>query len=67
MQNGFVESFNGHLRDEWLNEHVFANLNEARQIIEEWRTGAKTRTESTYKRGNQVQVNYRYQLSDEIA
>ncbi len=28
MQNGFVESFNGRLRDECLNEHLFANLNE---------------------------------------
>jgi putative transposase len=37
MQNGFVESFNGRLRDEYLNEHLFANLKEARQIIEEWR------------------------------
>jgi putative transposase len=37
MQNGFVESFNGRLRDECLNEHLFANLNEARHIIEEWR------------------------------
>lgn len=35
MQNAFVESFNGRLREEWLNEHPFANLNEARQIIEE--------------------------------
>jgi transposase InsO family protein len=32
MQNGFVESFNGRLRDECLNEHLFANLNEARQL-----------------------------------
>jgi hypothetical protein len=37
MQNGFVESFNGRLRDECLNEHLFANLKEARQLIEEWR------------------------------
>jgi putative transposase len=37
MQNGFVESFNGRLRDECLNEHLFTNLNEARQIIEAWR------------------------------
>jgi hypothetical protein len=37
MQNGFVESFNGRLRDECLNEHLFSNLNEARQIIDEWR------------------------------
>ena len=31
MQNGFVESFNGRLRDECLNEHLFTNLNEARR------------------------------------
>ena len=36
IQNGFVESFNGRLRDECLNEHLFADLNEARQIIDEW-------------------------------
>src|ERR1700683_920322 len=35
MQNGFVESFNGRLRDECLNEHLFASLKEAREIIEE--------------------------------
>src|SRR5262245_32727831 len=33
MQNGFAESFNGRLRDECLNEHLFTNLNEARHII----------------------------------
>jgi len=37
MQNGFVESFNGKLRDECLNEHLFASYNHARNIIEEWR------------------------------
>ena len=42
MQNGFVESFNGRLRDECLNEHLFANLNEARQIIEAWRIDYNT-------------------------
>ena len=42
MQNGFVESFNGRLGDECLNEHLFANLKDARQIIEEWRTDYNT-------------------------
>ena len=42
MQNGFVESFNGKLRDECLNEHLFANLRQARQIIEEWRIDYNT-------------------------
>jgi len=37
MQNGFVESFNGKLRDECLNEHLFINYNHARKIIEQWR------------------------------
>ncbi len=42
MQNGFVESFNGRLRGECLNEHLFANLKGAREIIEEWRTDYNT-------------------------
>ncbi len=37
QQNGFMESFNGKLRDECLNEHVFSSLAQARRIIEAWR------------------------------
>jgi putative transposase len=37
MQNGYIESFNGKLRDECLNENWFLNLQNARQIIEKWR------------------------------
>ncbi len=37
-QNGFMESFNGRLRDESLNEHLFPLLAAARRIIEPWRT-----------------------------
>lgn len=37
MQNAFVESFNGRLRDECLNENLFGNLAEARRVIETWR------------------------------
>ena len=33
----FVESFNGRLRDECLNEHLFSSLSEARSLIETWR------------------------------
>ena len=36
MQNGFVESFNGRLRDECLNEHLFRNMIHARQLIADW-------------------------------
>uniref|UniRef100_UPI00048D4762 integrase core domain-containing protein n=4 Tax=Thalassobaculum salexigens TaxID=455360 RepID=UPI00048D4762 len=37
MQNGLVESFNGRLRDECLNEHLFSSLRHARQLIGAWR------------------------------
>ena len=37
QQNGFVESFNGRLRDELLNETLFGSLAQARRIIEHWR------------------------------
>ena len=37
MQNGFVESFNGRLRDECLNEHLFDGLADARRVIAAWR------------------------------
>jgi putative transposase len=51
IQNGFVESFNGRLRDECLNEHLFANLSEARQIIEEWRIDYNTNRPHTSLNG----------------
>jgi len=35
--NGFVESFNGKLRDECLNREWFRDLREARVVIESWR------------------------------
>ena len=37
MQNGFVESFNGRLRDECLNEHLFTSYAHARTVINAWR------------------------------
>jgi putative transposase len=37
MENGYVESFNGRLRDECLNENWFLDLAEACRIIEAWR------------------------------
>ena len=36
-QNAYIESFNGRLRDECLNEHWFPNLMQARALIEAWR------------------------------
>ena len=37
VENCFIESFNGKLRDECLNAHHFATLAEARRTIETWR------------------------------
>ena len=36
-QNAYVESFNGRLRDECLNEHWFTSIKHAKVVIEDWR------------------------------
>lgn len=37
QQNGLIESFNGRLRDELLNETLFRSLPHARAVLEAWR------------------------------
>jgi putative transposase len=37
MQNAFIESFNGRLRDECLNEQWFESLHQARTAVAAWR------------------------------
>lgn len=37
VENAYIESFNGRLRDECLNEHWFISLDHARKLIEDWR------------------------------
>jgi transposase InsO family protein len=36
-ENGYIESFNGRLRDELLNAELFLDINDARRKIEAWR------------------------------
>jgi len=36
-ENGYIESFNGKLRDELLNREIFMTLTEAKVLIEQWR------------------------------
>ncbi|MCL8268730.1 IS3 family transposase [Leptospira weilii] len=36
-ENAFIESFNGKMRNECLNENWFKDIEEARRLIEEWR------------------------------
>jgi len=41
-ENGYIESFNGKLRDELLNGEIFATLLEAKVLIENWRRNYNT-------------------------
>ncbi len=36
-ENGYIESFNGKMRDELLNGEIFDTMQEARILIEQWR------------------------------
>ena len=36
MQNGYIESFNGRMRDDFLNETLFLDLDQARLLIGAW-------------------------------
>jgi len=38
IQNAFIESFNGRLRDELLNETLFSSLTHARSLLSNWRS-----------------------------
>ena len=42
MQNGYIESFNGRMRDELLNESLFIDLDQARRLIGDWVTDYNT-------------------------
>jgi len=42
QRNAFIESFNGRLRDEFLNETLFTTLVQARAELEEWRRDYNT-------------------------
>ena len=42
QQNAFIESFNGRLRDELLNETLFSSLAHARAVLAEWRLDYNT-------------------------
>ena len=41
-QNAFVESFNGKLRDELLNETLFTSLAQARAVLSAWKDDTTT-------------------------
>lgn len=37
MENGFIESFNGKLRDACMNANEFLSIDDARRKIDQWR------------------------------
>ena len=41
-ENGYIESFNGQLRDELLDREIFDTLLEAKVLTERWRQGYNT-------------------------
>ncbi len=36
-ENGYIESFNGRMRDELLNREIFTTLEEAKVLIKQWK------------------------------
>ena len=42
-ENGFIESLNGRMRDEFLNGEIFYTLTEAKVLIERWRYNYNTK------------------------
>ena len=61
QQNGFIESFNGSLRDELLNEEIFDTLDDARRKLALWRYDYNNvRPHSSL--GNQTPVEARWAL-----
>jgi putative transposase len=66
-QNGFVESFNGKLRDELLNREWFRSRAEARVLIERWRHFYnEQRPHSAHRYQPPAQVRRRWQEPSNI-
>jgi putative transposase len=70
-QNAYVESFNGKFRNECLDESLFMNIEEAREVIENWRNFYNTvRPHSSlgYMPPEQFETNFKPQiLSSQMA
>ena len=47
VENAYVESFNGKLRDECLNAHVFFSLKDAQNKLKDWQVDYNTQRPHT--------------------
>ena len=65
IQNCFAESFNGTFRDERLNEHWFASLEDARNNIETWRR-RPSQERSHSSRGGLTPFEFASRLRQEV-
>ena len=66
MQNGFVDSFNGRMRDELLNETMFRNMVHARVVISARSTDYNTERPHAAL-NNQTPADYARTLTHAIA
>jgi len=67
MQNGAVESFNGKVRDEFLNQHLFLSIKEAKELAESWREDYNERRPHTALNGlspNEFKRTYEEELTN---
>lgn len=65
-QNAYIESFNGRLRDECLNQHWFASLREARRLIQSWQEDYNERRPHS-SLGYMAPAEYRRFREEEVA
>lgn len=75
VENAFIESFNGRLRDECLNDELFFSIEDARRKLETWRIDYNTnRPHSSlgdmspreYARGHLQEAAIRPNLNQEV-
>jgi hypothetical protein len=74
VENGMIESFNGRLRDECLNAHEFASLDDVRATLNDWQDHYNHRrphgslghlTPSEYAQNGQQAGNQAAKLQDQ--
>lgn len=65
IENAFIESFNGKLRRECLDQNWFADLHEAKSIIEQWRIEYNT-DRPTKPLGNMTPEQFAKRYRDQI-
>jgi hypothetical protein len=65
VDNAFIESFNGKLHDECLNEHIFITIEQARVTLKQWR-GDCNRQQPHSSLGNLTPRSSRINIGSEL-